>query len=237
MLGLASEANLDEAVELMVEDRLVGAPCEVEAMGFDLTRTRPARALSRWSRTVSLAAIPMPSLPSVPASTLLAWQLGALRSWDIPCDAPKALAHGEVDWGEAAPRIDFSSLAKALAKRVLFLTQTQGGVVFGFFANCPLSGAVRGSDPAPNSAIFVLEHPTGEQRRWQLQEPNCEITVNEEFLWFGAGLLVHAVGCLFNGRAPEFGMTEVDAGFVSLKWAWHEGRFMSRILRWEVWSV
>jgi hypothetical protein len=45
LLSLASEANLDEAVELMVEDRLVGALCEVEATGFDLARMRPARAL------------------------------------------------------------------------------------------------------------------------------------------------------------------------------------------------
>jgi hypothetical protein len=46
LLGLANDANLDGTVELMVEERLVGALCGVEAMGFDLTRTRPARALS-----------------------------------------------------------------------------------------------------------------------------------------------------------------------------------------------
>jgi hypothetical protein len=54
-----------------------------------------------------------------------------------------------------------------------------------------------------------------------LQEPTCEITVNEQFLWFGAGLLVHAVGCMLTGRAPEFAIAEVDASFIGLKWAWH----------------
>jgi hypothetical protein len=52
-------------------------------------------------------------------------------------------------------------LAKALAQRVLSLAQIRGGVVFGFFANCPPPGAVRVDDPALESAIFLLEHPTG----------------------------------------------------------------------------
>jgi hypothetical protein len=171
LLGMANGANLDRAVELIVEDRLVGALCEVEATGFDLTRTRPARALSCWGRTVSLAAIPTPSHPSVPASTLLAWHFHALRRWGIPFDKPKALAGGQAEWADPAPRIDLSSLKRVRAKRMLFLGQTLGGEVFGAFANRPLSRHVRGRDPALTSAIFVLEHPTGEQRRWHCAEP------------------------------------------------------------------
>jgi hypothetical protein len=92
MFGLANDAKLDEAVELMVKTWVVGALCELEATGFDLTRTPPARALSRWSRALSLVVIPTPSLPSVPVPTLLAWHIDALRSWDAPCDAPEGLA-------------------------------------------------------------------------------------------------------------------------------------------------
>jgi hypothetical protein len=98
LLGMANVANLDRAVELMVDDRLVGAVCEVEAAGFDLTRTRPARALARWSRTTRRVVRFMPSFRSVPASTLLAWHGRVLRSWDIPGDAPGALAIGQVVW-------------------------------------------------------------------------------------------------------------------------------------------
>jgi hypothetical protein len=142
LLGLTTDANLDQAVELMVENRLVGALCEVEATGLDLTRIRPARALARWSRTSSLATIPTPSLPSVPASTLLAWHVRVLRSWEIPCDEPNALTNGRVVWADPEPRIDSCSWMRASAEGMLFLGQTLDGVVFGFFANCPPSGKV-----------------------------------------------------------------------------------------------
>jgi hypothetical protein len=238
LLGLANDANLDEAVELMVEERLDGALCEVAATGFDLTRTCPARALARWSRTMSLVATPTPSLPSVPASTLLAWHVRVLRSWEIPCDEPKALANGRVVFADPKPRIDFRSWMKASAKRVLFLAQTLDGVVFGFFANSPISAAVGERDPALKSAVFVLEHPTGEQRKWQLRNPDYRIDVTKEALWFGTGLLVHAVGVVvFTRPAPEFGMTEVDANFVSLRPADNDGQSVALIDRWELWSV
>jgi hypothetical protein len=237
LLGMADEAGLDRAVEMMVEDRLVGALCEVESTGFDFTRTRSARALSRWSRTRSLVTIPTPSLPTVPASTFLAWHLRALGSWDIPCDEPEAIANGRVEWGDPAPRMDVSSFTKSHAKRVLFVGQKPGGVVFGAFANCPLARGVRGRDPDLRSAICVLEHPTGEQRKWQLQNPNCIITVSERFVWFGAGFCVDAFGYLHCGLAAEFGMTEADTGFVSLKPVGNDGWSLTPILRWELWSV
>jgi hypothetical protein len=237
LLGLASDANLDVAVELMVENRLVGALCEVEATGFDLKRTRPARALSCWDRTTSLVIMPTPSLPSVPASTLLAWHVRALRGWDIPCDAPEALANEQVVWAATAPRIDFSLLTKEPAKRVLLVGQTLNGVVFGFFANNPLVGAIRRRDPALKSTIFVLEHPTEEQRKWQLQDPNYDVLVNERWLRFGAGFCVDAVGCLHIGRAPEFGMTELDASFICLKPTGQSEWSHTEVICWELWSV
>jgi hypothetical protein len=271
LLGLASEANLDETIELMVEDRLVGALCEIEATGFDLTRTRPARALAGWSRTMSLAAtstlslpsvpvsnvltvlwskvltrlgsmfraiIPTPSLPSVPASALLAWHLCTLRDWQITCDGAKALANGRVVWADPEPRIDFCSWMKASAKRVLFLAQTRSdGVVFGFFANCPLSGEGGGRDPALKSAIFVLEHPTGEQRKWQVQVPNYDVILNGQDALLGAGLYIAASGWMSMGPAPEFGMTEVDASFITPRPAVDHGWSWAQIVHWELWSV
>jgi hypothetical protein len=237
LLGLANDANLDEAVEVIVRNRLVGALCEVEATGFDLTRIRPARALAGWNRTMSLATIRTPSLPSVSASTLLAWHVGALRSWDIPCDEPKALANGRVVWTDLAPRIDIASWAEVPAQRVMFLAQTLDGVVFGFFANCPLSGAVQGRDPALMSAIFVLEHPTDEQRKWQLQNPNYDVAVSSWSLRFGRGMEIHRVGAVLTKPAPEFGMAWTDAIFVSLQPAGDGGWSSAQIGRWELWSV
>jgi hypothetical protein len=237
LLGLANVANLDRAVELMVDDRLVGAVCEVEAAGFDMTRTRPARALARWSRTMWRVVRLMPSFRSVPASTLLAWHVRELRNWDIPCDTPGALAMGQVVWVDPAPRIDLLSLTTGPAKRVLFLGQTLDGVVFGTFTNCPLSGGVQRMDRALKSAIFVLEHPTGQQRKWRLQNPHCAIGVTERFLCVGAGFCVGAVGFLYVGRAREFGMTEVDASFIGLAPAVRGVWSAAQNDRWELWSV
>jgi hypothetical protein len=237
LLGLASDANLDLAVELMVEDRLVGAVCEVEAAGFDLTRARPSRALSRWSRTMHLVTIPTPSLPSVPASTLLAWHLHALRSWAIPCDQWEALTSGRVEWADPAPRIDLSPLVRTPVERALFIGQTLGGVVFGTFANSPLSREFEGRDPALRSAIFVLEHPTGLQRKWQLQNPDYVIAVIDGCLRFGTGFCVHASGWLYSRGAPEFGMTEEEASVISLRQAGHDGWSFAQIDHWELWRV
>jgi hypothetical protein len=187
---------------------------------------------------MSLVTIPTPSLPSVPGSALLAWHIRALRRWDIPCDEPEALATGRVEWSEATPRIDVCALDWTPAKRVLFLVQAgHEGVVFGFFANCPFSGEMGGRDPALKSAIYMLEHPTGEQRKWQLQNPNYAITVTERRLLFGAGFWVSANGWLYSGRAPEFGLTEVDASFICLRPTDNRGWSRTQIIRWELWSV
>jgi hypothetical protein len=235
LLGLANGASLDEAVELMVGNRLVGALCKIEATGFDLTRTRPARALASWNRTMSLVATPTPSLPSVHTATLLAWHVGVLRDWDIPCDEPKALASRGVIWAESGPADDFSSLTKSLHKRVLFLAQLQGGVMLGLFANLPLVGRF-GRDRALKSAIFVLEHPTGEQRKWQLQKPSYRVRLDGKRVYFGKGLSVYAAGGVWIRSAPEFGMRE-DASFISLKPADGGGWSFACIDRWELWSV
>jgi hypothetical protein len=186
---------------------------------------------------MSLLAIPTPSLPSVPSSTLLAWHIRELRGWGISCAEPEALASGVVEWVDLGQRIDLASMTKAPVKRVLFLGQTLDGVVFGFFANCPLSGAVRGRDPTLKSAIFVLEHPTGGQRKWQLQSPNCEIDASDEFLQFGTGLSLHSGGTLCIECAPEFGMTQEDASFISLEPAGDDGLSISVVRRWELWGV
>jgi hypothetical protein len=133
--------------------------------------------------------------------------------------------------------MDVSSFTRAPAERVLFLGQVQGGVVFGTFANCPLSRDVTGRDPALRSAIFVLEHPTGVQRKWQLQDPNYTVTMSERFLWFGAGFCVDFWGYLHCGCALEFGMREADASFISLKPSGNGGWSLTQIIRWELWSV
>jgi hypothetical protein len=221
---------------MMVENRLVGALCEVEATGFDLTRTRPARALARWNWTMSLVTVPTPSIPWVPPSTLLGWHVGVLRSWDIPCDELAALGNGRIEWIWSGPRKDFSSLVSSPVERVLFLAQTFDGVAFGFFANGPLSGPV-GRDPALKSVIFVLEHPTGEQRKWQLQNPLYGVTMGEEYLLFATGLWIESCGLLLGGCAPQFGMTEVDASFITMMPPGQGGFSSARMSRWEVWSL
>jgi hypothetical protein len=116
--GLASDPNLNVAVELVIEKRFTGALCGVDATGFGLTRTRPARALARWSRTMSLAAILTPSLPPVPPSMLLAGHVSSLPSWEIPCDEPNAMATGRAAWADSTSRIDISSWAEMPADRV-----------------------------------------------------------------------------------------------------------------------
>jgi hypothetical protein len=104
-------------------------------------------------------------------------------------------------------------MTTATPNGVLLLGQGQGGVVFGAFANCPLIHGVSGKGRTLNSTIFVLEHPTGEQRKWELRNIYYTIRLNERFLWFGTGLGVSAIGFLHTGSAPEFGRTE--AGGVS----------------------
>jgi hypothetical protein len=109
------------------------------------------------------------------------------------------------------------------AEHVLFLGQTLEGVVFGSFANSSLSGDVQRSGPALRSAIFVVEHPTGGQRNWQPQDANYAITVCKKDLWVGTGFCVDASGFVLAGRAPEFGMGEVDASFITLRPAMNGG--------------
>jgi hypothetical protein len=48
-----------------------------------------------------------------------------------------------------------------------------------------------GRDPALKSAIFVLEHPTGEQREWQVRVPNYDVMLSEEALKIGAFVHSH----------------------------------------------
>jgi hypothetical protein len=236
LLCLASDLSLERGVELLVEDRLVWALCEVEAARFDLTRPRSARALSRWTRTMRFATIPTLSLPSVPVSTMFAWHVGTLRSWIALCDRPEAFASGRIEWADPAPRSDLASLSRVLTKRVLFLGQTQSGVVFGFFAYREPSSFLWRNDPDWKSSIFVLEHPTGEQRRWRIRTPGA-VGLNEMYLWFGSGFGVDACGHLQCGPTPEFGMTEGDVSFLCLDRPIRDGWSYTQVDRWELWVV
>jgi hypothetical protein len=121
----------------------------------------------------------------------------------------------------------------------VFLGQTeqQDGVVFGLFANCPLLGGVRRVDPDVQSAVFVLEHPTEEQRKWQLQNPNYDLTVRGAFLWFRADFCVHVAGFMHARDAPESGMSTVYTRFMSLKPPGPSGWSLAQIERWELWRV
>jgi hypothetical protein len=183
--------------------------------------------------------IPTSQLSSVRSSTLLVWHVRRLRRWGIPCDKPEALASEGIEWGDPEPRIDLASLTKDSADggRVLFLGQTQAGVVVGAFANRPLSRDVQEGDPALKSAIFVLEHPAGEQRKWQATDPTHAVPVGEKFFWFASGLCVGALGYLYARAAPEFRITAVDASFITMKQGGKDGWSMTQILRWELWSV
>jgi hypothetical protein len=119
----------------------------------------------------------------------------------------------------------------------LLLGQALGEIVFGAFANCPLARDVGGGDPALKSSVFILEHPTGEQRKWQLQNANYEVTVREGFWWFGTGFCVGAFGDMGSRCAPEFGRTEDDARFICLDPIDEHGWASTQIISWELWSV
>jgi hypothetical protein len=143
-----------------------------------------------------------------------------LRSWGILCDKPKALASGRVDWADQ--RIDLSSMTRAPAEGALSIGQ--GELMersSASFANGPLSRAGRGGDPTLEGAIFALEHSTGKQRKWQLQNANYVTGVNEEFLWFGTGFFANSLGCLLCRYAPEFAMRDADVGFINVQPAVH----------------
>jgi hypothetical protein len=85
--------------------------------------------------------------------------------------------------------------------------------------------------------LFVLEHPTGERRKWGLQDADYELTVSGDDLSFGAGFSVDVFGYLDIGPAPEFKMTEVDASFICLRLAGKHGWCYTQIISWELWSV
>jgi hypothetical protein len=87
------------------------------------------------------------------------------------------------------------------------------------------------------SAIFVLEHPTGEQRKWQLQNQDYPAIVDKECVYFGTGLEIYGAGWLFTRPAPEFGMTEGDASFITQDQPDDHGLSLTQIIRWELWSV
>jgi hypothetical protein len=85
--------------------------------------------------------------------------------------------------------------------------------------------------------VFVFEHPAGEQRTWQLQNADYEVTVSGEDLSFGAGFGVDVFGYLDVGPAREFEMTEVDASFICLRRTDKHGWCYTQIICWELWSV
>jgi hypothetical protein len=61
--------------------------------------------------------------------------------------------------------------------------------------------------------------------------------LSEGILVLGAGLCTDSGGWLYIGPAPEFGMTEVEASFITLRPADDHGRSWTQILYWELWSV
>jgi hypothetical protein len=51
------------------------------------------------------------------------------------------------------------------------------------------------------------------------------------------GVVGRAGGWLYTRPAPDFGMLEADASFITQMSTCRDGWFMSQILRWELWSV
>jgi hypothetical protein len=117
--------------------------------------------------------------------------------------------------------LDVDVLVTAAMGRVLALFQTLPGVF--------VSVGRAGDGP---SSIFVLEHPTREQRIWQHPFP-AFFAGREGGLSLGRGVSVTPRGWLvIDGRASMKGK---DASFIAAEGSAYP--FRVQVQRWEVWEL
>jgi hypothetical protein len=232
LLGQATETQVDEAVETIADRCCAEAICTVEAAGFDLGRMRPARALARWAN----AKIPVVSPGSgLPPSTFAAWHVEILSGWGIPTVDARPLGSGRVEWAGPLHRIDLGPLKDAAGLIMIF--QTVSGVVTGVFTPCQNPGGDYVPDSTLTTAMFVLEHPSGEQRLWRSRGPLNAFVPDPTFVSFDDAVVVMSSGHLGCRARPSMGLTTEDARFVCSGGIERAGHCMAGVLRWEYWRV
>jgi hypothetical protein len=232
LLGQATEAQLDHAVEILAVRCSAAAICAVGATGFDLDRMRPARALARWAN----AKIPVASPSSGgSASTFIAWHINRLSELGMPAVGPRLLGSGRVDWADVRPRIEFGPLRDVPGLIAIF--QTMDGVVLGAFTPCRNPGGAEVPDPTLKTTVFVLEHPSGEQRFWTIRDPANGFGLDPLCVSFGDAFAVTWSGYLLCAARPSMSFTAYDAQFMCAGGREQDGVWRAGITRWEFWGV
>jgi hypothetical protein len=185
----------------------------------------------------------------LPGESLLAWHLTQLVEWQIPVRNPKLVASGSYLGPHRGPppAMLVSGWFRNIAERILprwlvgrqqsvLLVETATGVVCGGFAD---SAWVLEGVPANDrmsSTYFVLEHPSGETRKWTKTGPDARFATTRgsvPFMRFG-GLAVGAMGVMMTLAGAE--LSEEDAVFICV--GGQAGRATgARILRWEFWHL
>jgi hypothetical protein len=241
LLGQANESQLDTAVEYLAACRFANAICAIERFGFDFGRRRPARALAEWAEAgvPMVVPAPVPVLTSVPTSTFLAWHVATLRGWGVAIEKPELKAMSDVNWGAPTPRIDLSELLK-VERRLLLLLQTSEGVLCGAFANCEISWGPWVSDSDLKTCFFVLEHPTGQQRKWQLQIAQLAFRLDPPRrgggVRVGSDVLLSDEGYLCCRAGRGLLLTGDDTLLVCVQDT-VPGREETQVTRWEAWEL
>jgi hypothetical protein len=248
LVGFADESELAVAATLCADNHLATALVALEEAGCDFTNPIAARALARWRAAGVPCVLPENGLPG---ESLLAWHLTQLVEWQIPMKNPRLVAMGNHFGPDCGPRPELlvagwlRSTAERILPRWLFgrqrsvlLVETETGVICGGFAD---GVWVLEGDPADeemSSTYFVLQHPSGETRKWTKTGADARSATAKTpcpFMCFGAGrLVIYTMGIIATSAGEE--LSEEDAVFLR-GGGQHGYATEARILRWEFWHV
>jgi hypothetical protein len=138
----------------------------------------------------------------------------------------------------------FRNTAEWIIPRWLFgrqqsvlLVETETGVVCGGFANSSwVLGGVPASDDM-SSTYFVLQHPSGETRKWTKSGPDARYAEggSKGFMCFGDGRLMISEGGWIGTEAGEE-LSEEDAVFICGGGQYGDA-MVAGITQWEFWRV
>jgi hypothetical protein len=162
---------------------------------------------------------------------LLAWHLARLVGWQIPVRSPKLVASG----GHLGPHRGPFPEELVGPEQSLLLVETVTGVVCGGFADSAWVLDAPAKDGL-SSTYFVLEHPSGETRKWTKTGEDARYATAREpvpFIGFG-GLIICARGVILASAGAE--LSEEDAVFIC-GGTQTRGAIMAEILRWEFWHL
>jgi hypothetical protein len=244
---VAEESELVLAASICTDKHFATALVSFEDAGFDFTKPIAARALARWRVAGFDCVLPKNGLPG---ESLLAWHLAQLVEWQLPVKSPTLVATGSHLEFPRGPDPEllvgglFRNTAEWLLPRwligrqqSLLLMETESGVVCGGFADSAwVLGRVRANERM-SSTYFVLEHPSGETRKWTKTGSNARFAAAGRipFMCFGKGrLVVFEPGYIRTSAGEE--LSEEDAVFIcGGGQAGHAT--MAFIVRWEFWRT